>query len=267
MKQYLIIKCGGSVFDKLTPAFFKNIQAIQAEGKWAPVIVHGGGPAISEMLKKLDIPTMFHEGLRVTTQEVLDVAEMVLNGSMNKKLVGRLCQAGGKAVGLSGIDGRLLTAKPVALRELGYVGEVETVHTTIIASLCEQGYIPVISPISMDKNGQHYNINADQVASAIAGALNGKLCFVSDVPGILVEEQGRMKQLDQVSDRQIAQLIEKKKIFGGMIPKVTAAVASLKQHVPEVVIVNGLTPESLVEYTRGAKVGTKIFLEEEALHA
>ncbi|RYL94369.1 acetylglutamate kinase [Sporolactobacillus sp. THM7-4] len=267
MKQYLIIKCGGSVFDKLTPEFFQSIQVIQSEGKWFPVIVHGGGRAISDMLEKLAIQTTFSRGLRVTTKEVLDVAEMVLSGSMNKKLVTNLSLTGAKAVGLSGIDGNLFHVKPIALQELGYVGKVTAVDPGIVIKMCDQGFIPVISPISMDEEGQHYNINADQAAAAIAGALNGKLCFVSDVPGILIEENGMMKQLDQVSDREIASLIEKKKIIGGMIPKAMAAVASLKQHVQEVVIVNGMTPGCLIHYTKGAQVGTKIFLEEEALHA
>jgi acetylglutamate kinase len=267
MNRYLVIKCGGSVFERLTPAFFKSIQAIQAEGEWLPVIVHGGGPAISQMLEKLAIPTVFHHGLRVTTQEVLDVAEMVLSGTMNKQIVSRIGASGGKAFGLSGIDGGLFKAKPLALSELGYVGEITSVDSSIITNLCEQGYIPVISPISMDDKGQHYNINADQAASAIAAALNGKLCFISDVPGILVEKDGALTRLKQVSDLEIERLIELKKISGGMIPKAKAAVDSLKNNVQEVVIVNGMMPECLVDYTKGVEVGTKIFLEEEVLHA
>lgn len=267
MNRYLVIKCGGSVFDKLTPAFFKSIQAIQAEGEWLPVIVHGGGPAITQMLDKLAIPTVFHHGLRVTTQEVLNVAEMVLSGTMNKQLVSNICTSGGKAIGLSGIDGGLFTAKPMALSKLGYVGEITAVDPTVISCLCEQGFIPVISPISMDDKGQHYNINADQVAAAIAASLNGKLCFISDVPGILVEKDGELTRLKQVSDLEIEQLIKMKKISGGMIPKAKAAVDSLKQNVQEVVIVNGMMPECLIDYTKGVEVGTKIFLEEEALHA
>ncbi|MCO7127341.1 acetylglutamate kinase [Sporolactobacillus shoreicorticis] len=267
MNRYLVIKCGGSVFDKLTPAFFNSIQAIQAEGQWQPVIVHGGGPAISQMLKKLAIPTVFHQGLRVTTQEVLDVAEMVLSGTMNKQIVSKISTAGGRAFGLSGVDGGLFQAKPIAFSTLGYVGEITAVNPAIIAGLCNQGLIPVISPISMDDKGQHYNINADQAAAAIASALNGKLCFISDVPGILVEKNGELTQLKQVSDLEIERLIERKKISGGMIPKAKAAVDSLKQNVQEVVIVNGMMPECLVDYTKGVEVGTKIFLEEEALHA
>ncbi|RYL87293.1 acetylglutamate kinase [Sporolactobacillus sp. Y61] len=267
MKRYLVIKCGGSVFEKLTPEFYRSIQKIQAEGQWAPVIVHGGGPAISQMLEKLAIPTTFHNGLRVTTDEVLEVVEMVLSGSMNKKIVANICGAGGRAVGLSGIDGHLLTAKPAAPRSLGFVGEIAAVDTQLITCLSAKGFIPVVSPIAMDANGQHYNINADQAAAAIAGALNGRLCFISDVPGIMVEQKGKMVPLDKVSDLEIAQLIHTKKISGGMIPKVMAAVDSLKHHVPEVVIVNGLAPECLTDYTKGIKAGTKIFLEEEALHA
>ncbi|WP_010632356.1 acetylglutamate kinase [Sporolactobacillus vineae] len=267
MNQYLIIKCGGSVFDRLTPDFFKSIRAIQSEGEWKPVIVHGGGPAISRMLKKMQIPTAFHNGLRVTSKDVLSVAEMVLSGSMNKQLVADLSAAGAKAVGLSGIDGHTLMAKPCTDPELGYVGEVASADPELITCLCGQGYIPVISPISMDAAGQHYNINADHAAAAIASSLNGKLCFISDVPGILVEQNGKLKKLAKVSDLEIASLIENKEINGGMVPKVKAAVDSLRQHVREVVIVNGMMPECLIDYTRGAEVGTRIFLEGEALHA
>ncbi|TGA97825.1 acetylglutamate kinase [Sporolactobacillus shoreae] len=267
MNHYLVIKCGGSVFDKLTPAFFKSIQAIQADGKWKPIIVHGGGPAISQTLEKRQIPTAFHNGLRVTTKEVLEVVEAVLSGTMNKQLVANICNAGGKAAGVSGIDGHLFTASPSEDRALGFVGDIVSVHPEIVTDLCDKGLIPVVSPISMDRMGQHYNINADQAAAAIASALNGRLCFISDVPGILVEQNGKMQRLDQVSDQEIANLIETKKISGGMIPKVMAAVESLRRHVPEVVIVSGTMPDCLIDYTKGAKVGTRIFLKEEALHA
>lgn len=267
MNRYLIIKCGGSVFDKLTPAFYRNICRIQEEGKWSPVIVHGGGPAISRMLDKLDIPTSFYHGLRVTTSEVLQVVEMVLSGTMNKQLVTHIGVAGGRAVGLSGIDGHIFTARPKTPGSLGFVGEIAAVDPQLITCLSGQGFIPVISPISIDEHGQHYNINADQAAAAIAAALNGSLCFISDVPGILIEQNGKMECLEQVSDQEIAQLIKMKKISGGMIPKVMAAVDGLRQHVPEVVIINGLVPDCLMDYVQGSHAGTKIVLEEEVLHA
>lgn len=267
MKHYLIIKCGGSVIHKLTPDFFRSIQTIRKQGKWFPIIVHGGGSAISDLLRQMAVPTTFFNGLRVTTKPVLDVAEMVLNGRINKDLVTRLTLEGARAVGLSGIDGRMFEAEPVDLGRLGYVGKIVHVNPEVVSHLCEEGFIPVISPISMDAHGQHYNINADDAAASLAGALGGSLCFVSDVPGIMIEEDGQNKQLGQVSDRQIARLIETKKIYGGMIPKVTAAVASLKQNVPEVVIVNGMMPGCLIAYTNGLSIGTKIFLEEEAVHA
>ncbi|MFT8363398.1 MAG: acetylglutamate kinase [Sporolactobacillus sp.] len=267
MKHYLVIKCGGSIYDKLTPSFFNTVCDIQKAGIYAPIIVHGGGPAISEMLTNLAIPNRFCEGLRYTSQAVLDVAEMILCGSMNKQLVTQLQVAGGKAVGLSGMDGNLLTAQPINLEKLGFVGTIASVDPSLIQELCSKDFIPVISPSSADKNGQHYNINADQAAAAIAAALQAKLCFISDVPGILVEHNGAQMQLTQVSDLEIETLIETKKISGGMIPKVMAAVESLKQQVPEVVIVSGLAPQSLVDYTNGQPVGTKIYLEEEPIHA
>jgi acetylglutamate kinase len=267
MKQYLIIKCGGSILDRLTPAFYQSIHLIQSAGRWAPIIVHGGGPAISKMLKRLAIPTSFHDGRRVTTKPVLEIAEMVLSGRINKQLVDRLYAAGVKAAGVSGVDGRLLTAQVAAQGELGLVGDIRAANPDLLIDLCDHGFVPVVSPVCADEDGQHLNVNADQAASAVASALNGCLCFIGDVPGVLVEQSGRMKCLKQITDRQIAELIRQKKIAGGMIPKVMAAVDGLKHHVAEAVIVDGLCPECLVDYSRGARVGTKIVLEEEILRA
>ncbi|MFT8871800.1 MAG: acetylglutamate kinase [Sporolactobacillus sp.] len=267
MTGYLVIKCGGSVIEQLSASFFENIRRIQNEGRYFPVIVHGGGPAISDLLKKLDIENVFHDGLRVTTAEVLDVAEMQLSGTVNKKLVSSLQVSGAKAVGISGIDGGLFTAEAIDLSTLGYVGTIAAVNPAVIELFCHAGYIPVVSPISADADGNHLNINADQAAAGLAAALHAKLCFISDVPGVLVDQSGQMKCFEKLSSLEIKQLIAARKIHGGMIPKVTAAVECLKQHVSEVVILSGTTPDGLLHYAEGRSVGTKIFIEEETCHA
>ncbi|MFC7393799.1 acetylglutamate kinase [Scopulibacillus cellulosilyticus] len=265
--NFLVIKCGGSVIEKLPDSFYENIVDIQKSGKWLPVIVHGGGPLISSLLDKLNIETTFHNGLRVTTQEVLDVVEFVLNGSANKKIVRHLFKAGGKALGMSGADGNLLKAAPIEGNgDLGLVGKVVDVDTELIIQLIEQGYIPVISPISLDEQGQNYNINADTAASAIAQALKANLCFISDIPGIWIEEDGKKTVLNKITQREVAEMVADKKIVGGMVPKVEAAIDSLLEDVPEVVILNGFDDKSLLDYANNGKAGTKIILDEEVTH-
>ncbi|GGE29319.1 acetylglutamate kinase [Pullulanibacillus camelliae] len=266
--NYLVIKCGGSAFQQLTPSFYKNIIKILNSGNWQPIIVHGGGPLISTLLDKLAIPTHFNQGLRVTTEEVLDVVEMVLSGSVNKQIVRELTLAGGKAVGMSGVDGGLLEAAPHDPEmKWGYVGKIVHVETENLELYTKRGYIPVISPVAMDRAGQRYNINGDTAAAAIAEALNGHLCFVSDISGIEVEgKSGKKEILKQATLKQIEDLIELEVITGGMVPKVQAALEGLKNGVKATVILNGLESEQLLDYIQGHPVGTKITLKEAATH-
>ncbi|MRX72469.1 acetylglutamate kinase [Bacillus lacus] len=259
--KYLIIKCGGSVFERLPESFYKSIVELNAGGKWQPVLVHGGGPLISSMLKKLEIPTEFVNGLRVTSSQVMEVVEMVLSGSVNKQAVGRLMKAGGSAYGVSGADGRLLLAK--ASQEaggLGLVGEVVEVNTKLIEAIVKTGNIPVISPVGVDENGQRYNVNGDTAASAIAGALKGRLCFISDISGIYTEGNTGKRKLSSLTKEDAETLIEQKIITGGMIPKVKAAIDGLMHKVPETVILNGLEENSLLDFCEGKEIGTKIIL-------
>lgn len=258
---FMVIKCGGSVFDTLPDSFFQQVVGLQRSGEWMPILVHGGGPAISQMLKALDIPTTFVNGLRVTTPEVLDTVEMVLSGRINKQMVRKLKQCGGKAIGLSGVDGELLVVKQVADQQLGLVGEVVQVNSPLIKSLTEQGLIPVISPIGSDEQGTHYNVNADTAAAAIAGALKAPLCFVSDIPGIYVEEDGEQHVLSQASKAHLEALIQEQVITGGMVPKVEAALTALTQQAPEVVILDGTDESALLRFSQGEPVGTRIVLE------
>jgi acetylglutamate kinase len=260
-----VIKCGGSTLAALPNGFFAELAAFQREGR-QPVIVHGGGPAISQSLGKLGIHTEFVDGLRRTTAEVLDVVEMVLAGKINKEIVRRMTQNGAKAVGLSGTDGRLLTAQPVANAEkLGFVGEVTDVNTELLNSLLTVGYIPVVAPVGLGSDNQRYNINADTAAGAVASALGASpFIVVTDVAGIAGNVNGVKRVLPSVTPSQIQAMIDSGEIYGGMIPKVKAALKCLGGKVNEVVIVNGSEPGVLGKVLRGEPIGTKIVAENAA---
>lgn len=250
VEDTIVIKCGGSVLSELSPSFFESLQAMYARGKNV-VIVHGGGPEIGQMLKRLNVSSEFVNGLRKTTKEVLEVAEMILAGKVNKQLVGLLQQYGMPAVGVSGVDAHLLEAAPIDLTKLGYVGEVVKVNSNFLKALLRSRYIPVISPIGTDENGQKYNINADTAAGAVAKAVKAaQLLFVTDVPGIL--QNGSV--VEHATVEAIEQMIEKGIITGGMIPKVKAAAAALSEELDEVMIVSGKTPF----YANGQLYGTSI---------
>ncbi|WP_042454952.1 acetylglutamate kinase [Neobacillus dielmonensis] len=262
--KYVVIKCGGSVLENLPRSFYEDVVKLHQSSEWTPVIVHGGGPLITSLLKTLHVETTFVNGLRVTNHEVLDVVEMVLSGSVNKQVVRNLIEVGGKALGVSGVDGMLLKARPTnEANVLGFVGEVVAVNQRIIEDIVKQGLIPVISPIGIDSSGQRYNINGDIAAAAVAKALTANLCFISDIPGILVEKDGQKTKLDKVSKAGIERMIEDKTIYGGMIPKVRAAIDGLSLNIPEVGIINGFESNGLIDYINGKKIGTKIVLEEE----
>ncbi len=264
--QPLVIKCGGSVLEQLPESFYQNIVQLRESGEWQPVIVHGGGPLISSLLKKLEIPVQFVDGLRVTTEDVLDVVEMVLSGSVNKHIVRKLTQAGGKAVGISGVDGPILQAKPVSeTGRLGFVGDVEQVHHEWLQQISAKGGIPVLSPLGIDASGQRYNINADTAASAVARALGAKLCFVSDIQGIYTDPNDADTVLPELTKEHAQQLIEEQVITGGMIPKVQAALEALNEDVAEAVIINGMAENQLLSFCEGKAVGTKVVLDEAAV--
>lgn len=262
--KYLVIKCGGSVLDNLPRSFYEDIVSLHQAGEWTPIIVHGGGPLINQLLKELNIETQFVNGLRVTDHNVLDIVELVLSGKVNKQIVRNIIEVGGTAFGVSGVDGCLLKARSTKeSHKLGFVGEVVEVNDKVIKTVVEAGFIPVVSPIGIGADGQRYNINGDIAASAVAKALGANLCFISDIPGILIEDNGIKTKLDKVSKAKVEELIVNQTIYGGMIPKVTAAIDGLVHNIPEVGIINGFEKNSLIDYTNGKQVGTKIVLEEE----
>lgn len=239
MKKVIVFKCGGSTLDELSDEFFENIQFLQAAGMQA-VIVHGGGPAIQQMLDKLTIESEFVDGLRKTTEEMMNVVEMVLVGNVNPSLTRRVNDLGLNALGLSGSDVTMLEAKPINQEKYGLVGEVTNVNTSCLKQLLDTGIVPIISPIAIGKDGKRYNINADTAAGAIASALQAKqLVFVTDVPGILQDDQ----LLETVKTSEVEELISEGTIYGGMIPKVKAALDGIRGNVNEVMIVNGKKSE------------------------
>ena len=254
-----VMKCGGSTLAALPDSFLHDLRELQESGV-RPVIVHGGGPAISDNLAKLGIESEFVNGLRKTTEEVLDVVEMVLSGSINKQIVRRIQNVGGRAWGLSGVDGMLIQAKPVAnSAEVGWVGEVTHVEATLIQGVQAMRYIPVIAPIGIDKSGQRYNINADTAAGAVASHLGvERMIVVTDVPGIMQTVNGEKVVLPTVTMQQINDMIESGEIYGGMIPKVRAAMSCIHGDVQEVVIVDGSEPKVLSRVMQGETIGTRI---------
>ncbi|MGG1552397.1 acetylglutamate kinase [Paenibacillus ferrarius] len=254
------MKCGGSTLAALPASFFEDMRQLQEEGI-VTVIVHGGGPAISETLGKLGIESGFVNGLRVTNEAVLDVVEMVLSGQINKEIVRRIQLTGAKALGLSGVDGHLIEAHPVAnSHEVGLVGDVTNVNAELIEGVVGMGYIPVIAPVGLGSDGgQRYNINADTAAGAVASHLGvEQMIVVTDVPGIMKVVDGEKQVLPVVSVAQIEEMIVSGDIYGGMIPKVRAAIACIQGKVQEVVIVNGSEPNVLSKVLKDGGIGTRI---------
>ncbi|GIO57103.1 acetylglutamate kinase [Paenibacillus cineris] len=258
-QQTFVMKCGGSTLAALPDSFFEDLKQLQQQGV-QPVIVHGGGPAISDNLAKLGIETEFVNGLRKTTEDVLDVVEMVLAGTINKQIVRRIQSTGGRALGLSGVDGGLIQAEPVAnAAEVGHVGDVTYVESAIVKGITAMGYMPVIAPVGVDAAGQRYNINADTAAGAVASHLGvDRMIVVTDVPGILKAVDGEKQVLPSVTVQQIEDMIASGDIYGGMIPKVRAAVSCIQGDVQEVVIVDGNEPRVLSRVLQGEVLGTRI---------
>ncbi|MEC1737579.1 acetylglutamate kinase [Bacillus mojavensis] len=235
MKKTIVFKCGGSVIRELSEEFFQNLKELMESG-WKLAIVHGGGPEITHMLKRLNIKTEFSGGQRKTTKPVLEVAEMVLSGSVNKFFVAELAKHGLRAAGVSGKDGGLLEADYLDPDTYGEVGEIKKVNASMVNALMDEGIIPVIAPLSLTSDYKTLNVNADLAASAVAGALKAdQLMFVTDVEGIMKEKQ----RLDILTPEEIQTLIKQEVITGGMIPKVNSALSALSDQVSEVMIVNG----------------------------
>ncbi len=267
--QTLVIKYGGAAMKEpeLKQGFAQDITLFQTLGIQV-VLVHGGGPQIGKLLEELQIPTRFVEGLRVTDSRTMDVVEMVLAGKINKEIVNLINHAGGRAVGLSGKDGNLLQAQklefyrpredePPEIIDIGLVGEVTGVNTDLIRTLLGQHFLPVIAPVGVGEQGETYNINADSVAGAVAGALGAaKLILLTDVPGVL-DQEGRL--VSSLTRYQAVTMMEEGAISGGMIPKVKCCLEALEEGVTKAHILDGRVPHAvLLEIFTDSGVGTEI---------
>ncbi len=247
----VVVKYGGSamVDEKLRKSVIQDIALMKYIGLM-PVVVHGGGKEITNLLDRLGKETVFLDGLRVTDEETAKVAEMVLSGSINKALVADLESVGIKAVGINGKDGRTLMAHkkldPKG-RDLGFVGEVDQVDTALVSTLLENNFVPVISPIGMDELGNTYNINADYAASAIAGALHAqKLIFLTDVEGILRDKDDPDTIIRRLTIDEALDYINDGTIKGGMIPKAQCCIDGIIKGVKSVHILDGRLDHSIL---------------------
>jgi acetylglutamate kinase len=255
--EIVVVKYGGHAMgeDDLARSFARDIVLLE-QTAINPVVVHGGGPQIGEMLKRLGIKSEFAGGLRITDAATIEIVEMVLAGSINKQIVGFINEAGGKAVGLCGKDGNMVVARKVSrsvvdpksnierIVDLGFVGEPESVDTTVLTQILGRDLIPVLAPLAISRNGSTYNVNADTFAGAIAGALKAKrLLLLTDVAGVLDKSKTLIKQLSVEDARR---LIADGTISEGMIPKIETCIDALERGVEGVVILDGKVPHAVL---------------------
>lgn len=270
----VVIKYGGHamVEETLKNAFALDIVLLQYVGI-KPIIVHGGGPQIDELMKKLGKKITFVEGLRVTDRETMDIVEMVLGGAINTEIVSLINKHGGKAIGLSGEDGNMIRAEKLYGQkvtetgikniDIGFVGDVESIDANILKALLDNGFVPVIAPFGVDENGESLNINADTVAGKIAEAIKAeKLILLTDTEGVL-DKNGKLISYIPY-ERASKMLEEKKEISGGMLPKIKCCIEALKNDVKSCHIIDGrLEHAVLLEIFTQSGVGTKLAMEDE----
>lgn len=263
--KVVVVKVGGAVMGRapLSRSFAEDVSLLQHAGI-RPVIVHGGGPQVSEVSERLGLRPTFVDGVRKTDRDTLDVATMVLAGKLNTEIVGMLVAGDVRAVGLSGVDGGLAVARRQTEPDLGYVGEIVRVDAELLETLMAEDFVPVVASIAADEEGNPYNVNADVMAAELAvGLLAGKLVYVNDVPGVigpggdLLTELGAQGALDLLARSDV--------VDGGMIPKLESAVRALKAGVSRIHLLDGRVEHALVlELFTPEGVGTMITLDQEA---
>ena len=271
IRQYngkiVVVKYGGNamVSEELRQQVMEDIVLLWLVGVRV-VLVHGGGPEISDMMSRLGKEPKFVDGLRVTDQETVDIVQMVLAGKVNKTLVKLLEVKGGKAMGISGMDGRLIEAKRKRA-ELGFVGSITKVNIEPVMDLLEKGYIPVVSTLGCDEEGNTYNINGDTAAAYIAGALGAeRLIMMTDIAGVLRDKDDPKTLIPELSIAEAIQLFEDKVIAGGMIPKVECCIDAIHRGVERVIIMDGRVPHSiLMEILTNEGAGTMVYGAETEL--
>ena len=258
--KVIVVKYGGNamVNPELKEQVMEDIVLLWLTGVKV-VLVHGGGPEISDMMSKLGKKAEFIDGLRVTDKETVDIAQMVLSGKINKTLVNLIQMKGGKAMGVSGIDGRLIEAKPKN-EKLGYVGEIENINIGPVLDLLEKGYIPVISTIGCDGYGNVFNINGDTAAACIAGALKAeRMIMMTDIAGILKDKHNPETLIPKITVKEAERLFKDGVISGGMIPKTDCCIKAIECGVKNVVIMDGRIPHSiLMELLTDEGAGTMV---------
>ena len=258
--KVVVVKYGGNAMinETLKQQVMEDIVLLWLVGVKV-VLVHGGGPEISELMARLGKEPVFVDGLRVTDKETVDIVQMVLAGKVNKTLVNLLESRGGKAMGISGIDGRLIEAE-MKNEKLGYVGNVKKIHIKPVTDLLEKGYIPVVSTVGCDKDGNTYNINGDTAAAYIAGALGAeRLIMMTDIAGILRDKDDPRTLIPELTVSEAAHLKEQGVISGGMIPKVNCCVEAIERGVENVIIMDGRIPHSiLMEILTDEGAGTMV---------
>ena len=260
--KIIVVKYGGNamVSPELQKAVMDDMVLLRLIGVKV-VLVHGGGPEISDMLRRVGKESKFVDGLRVTDEETAELVQMVLAGKVNKNLVNLLQNAGGKAIGLSGMDGHMIEAKMQDER-LGYVGEITKINTAPILDLLEKGYIPVVSTIGCDGENHVYNINADTAAARIAGALKSEnLILMTDIKGVLRDKDDLETLISRIYVSEVPQLMSEGIIQGGMIPKMDCCVDAIRRGVKQACIIDGRVPHSiLIETLTNAGIGTMLTL-------
>jgi acetylglutamate kinase len=259
--KIVVVKYGGSAMtdDSLKQAVMRDIVLMSSIGMKV-VLIHGGGPEITEMLKKIGKETKFIDGLRVTDKETAQIVQMVLAGKINKNLVNLLENYGGRAIGLCGMDGNLLKAKMLK-EDLGYVGEITSINTAPILDILEKGYIPVIATVGCDDEGNTYNINADTAASGIAAQLKAEsLISMTDISGLMLDKNDASSFISKISVSDAARLIKEGVINGGMIPKTECCIEAVRRGVKKVFIIDGRIPHSiLIETLTDEGIGTMFY--------
>ena len=258
--KIVVVKYGGNAMinEQLKKQVMEDIALLSLIGIKI-VLVHGGGPEISEMMSKVGKKAEFVNGLRVTDKETMDIAQMVLAGKVNKNLVNLLGTKGGKAIGISGMDGHLIEAK-MKNEALGYVGEITKINIEPIHDLLEKGYIPVVSTIGCDSEGNSYNINGDTAAAYIAGALQAeRLIMMTDIAGLLRDVNDPNSLISEITVNEAKELYKEGVISGGMIPKVDCCIEAIYEGVKKVIIMDGRVPHSiLMEILTDEGAGTMV---------
>ncbi len=245
--KVVVVKYGGNAMidESLKQQVMEDIVLLWLIGVKI-VLVHGGGPEINEMMQKLGKEPQFVDGLRVTDKETVDIVQMVLAGKVNKTLVNMIESQGGRAMGISGMDGRLIEAEMKDER-LGYVGSIKKIHIRPVVDLLEKNYIPVISTVGCDRQGNTYNINGDTAAAYIAGALNAeRLIMMTDIAGILMDKDDPKTLIPEITTDEAKKLYEEGVISGGMIPKVECCIEAIDEGVSKVIIMDGRVPHSIL---------------------